>query len=165
MLIRRAVRHALLATVFAAGAAAPAFASSYDNPSYDSQPMQPSMNEPAPLPLPMPQPMHQGDVTYITGGIGKTAQRAIKSQAQDFNLAITNANPQGDFTTGTALTITTPGGRSVLDLRTSGPLLYAELPAGRYRIEAVNQGVTRVRDVTVSQNRATDVHLIWPQMG
>lgn len=114
----------------------------------------------------VPQAMHQGDVTYLTGGIGLNSQRAMEAQAPRYDLAVTNANEQGEFTgQGTALTIQAKNGRDILHVTGIGPLFYAKLPPGNYVIHASNDGQYRTRDVKIIPNQATDVHLIWPQRG
>lgn len=113
----------------------------------------------------MPQPMHKGDITYISGGIGLGEQHALESQAKHYDLAITNADKAGAFTTGTRLVITAKDGRDVLRVAATGPLFYAKLPPGDYTIRAVNNGQSRKRTVKVASGATTDVHLIWTQMG
>lgn len=113
----------------------------------------------------LPRPEHQGTVTYISGGIGMSGQRAMEATAREYNLRISNANKAGDFTAGTNVVIHRSSGRAVLNVADTGPLLYAKLPPGDYVIRAVNEGIERQRDVRISTNRSTVVHLIWPQKG
>ena len=113
----------------------------------------------------MPRPVRQGDVTYISGGIGVTEQRALESQARNYDLAITNANNAGDFTVGTALVIQSKNGKDILRVGGTGPLFYAKLPPGEYVIHASNDGQKRMRDVKIASGCTLDVHLIWPQKG
>jgi hypothetical protein len=113
----------------------------------------------------LPRSEHQGGIAYISGGIGLSGQRAMDATAREYNLRISNANRTGDFTAGTNVVIRRRSGRAVLDVADTGPLLYAKLPPGDYIIRAVNEGVERRRDVRISANRSTVVHLIWPQKG
>jgi len=114
---------------------------------------------------PLLQPSHQGNVTYISGGVGLDEQNALKADAHEYDLAISNSNRAGQFTTGTALTIDTTGGRSILQVSKTGPLFYAQLPPGNYVIHAMNEGQQRTREVRVGRTASADIHLIWPQNG
>lgn len=136
----RNIEGAMLAATLAAGFAAPAFAA-------------------------WPMAMHQGDITYVSGGIGMGQQRALEAQARHYNLAITNANRAGDFTTDTALVIRSKTGREILNVADTGPMFYAKLPPGDYVIHATNEGQQRTRDVNIASRGMTDLHLIWPQQG
>jgi hypothetical protein len=113
----------------------------------------------------MPQPMHQGKIAYVTGGIGHAEQQALKAEARDYNLAVTNADKEGAFTTGTALVIRAKDGRDVLRVDHTGPLFYAKLPAGDYVLHATNSGQNLTRDIRIAPAHAADIHLIWPQQG
>jgi hypothetical protein len=140
MLWSRDVQLAALAAVLSAGLAVPALA------------------DPA-----LPQPVQQGSVTYLTGGFGLDERDAMKADAHDYNLAITNADRAGAFTAGTSLTIRAKSGSDVLNVASSGPLLYAKLPPGNYVMDATNDGVHRTRDVTVPASGSVEIHLTWPQ--
>ena len=111
----------------------------------------------------LPQPVHEGDVTYITGGIGADETQALEASAGSYDLQISNAEKNGDFTAGTDLVIWAKNGREVLQARNTGPLLYAQLPPGDYVIDATYKGVERVRDAKVGGKGATGIHLIWQQ--
>jgi hypothetical protein len=113
----------------------------------------------------MPKPVHQGDVTYVSGGIGLDEQHALEAAARNYNLEITNADRKGEFTVGTNLVIKNKSGHDMLRATDTGPLFYAKLPPGAYTIQATSGDQQRVRHVTIAAKGATDVHLIWPQTG
>lgn len=113
----------------------------------------------------MPQPVHQGDVTYLSGGIGSGEQHALEAAARNYNLEITNADRKGEFTAGTNLVIKSRSGHDVLRATDTGPLFYAKLPPGEYTIQATSGDQQRVRHVKIAAKGSTDVHLIWPQVG
>jgi len=113
----------------------------------------------------MPQRVHQGNVTYISGGIGWGEQHALQAAARNYNLEITNADRNGEFTAGTNLVIKSGSGHDVLHATDTGPLFYAKLPPGEYTIQATSGNQQRVRHVKIAARGSTDVHLIWPQVG
>jgi len=113
----------------------------------------------------MPQPVHQGDVTYISGGVGLGEQHALEAAARNYNLEITNADRKGEFTAGTNLVIQSNSGHDMIKATNTGPLFYAKLPPGEYTIQATSGHQRRVRHVKIAAKGSTDVHLIWPQVG
>jgi hypothetical protein len=110
----------------------------------------------------LPEPVQQGAVTYISGGVGLDEQQAMKAAAKDYALTITYADKAGSYVTGVSVVITARDGRNVLHAEDTGPLFFAKLPAGAYRVEATHDGERRVRDVTVAERGAVDLHLVWP---
>lgn len=102
-------------------------------------------------------------VSYITGGIGEDEQHTMEASAARYDLLVTNAQPSGAYTAGTDLVITDRAGRDVLDARNTGPLLYAQLPPGKYVLHATFRGLQREQSVEVSGQRPSRISLIWPQ--
>jgi hypothetical protein len=108
----------------------------------------PSAAQPAPA---SPDVHKQGDVSYVSGGVGDDSERAMKAIAKDFNLHITLATPTGEYLAGTKLQIAAGSGKTVLDATSGGPLFYAELPPGKYTIRAMGpQGQTKSETVDVT---------------
>ena len=135
------IRDGLFAAAVTVGFAAPAFAGSM-----------------------FPHPVHQGQSSYITGGIGEDEKQAMEASARDYDLLISNAEKDGEFTAGTDFSITDRHGREVLQARNTGPLFYARLPPGNYVVHAAYNGVQRVRDVSITGKGSSDIHLIWPEV-
>lgn len=109
----------------------------------------------------LPQPVHHGNVTYITGGIGQSEQNSLRSQAGNYNLLITDANKQGQFTADNAFTITNKAGNEMISVVNSGPLFYAKLPPGQYKVTARNGDQRQVEKVNITPHHEDNLHLIW----
>jgi transposase InsO family protein len=108
-----------------------------------------------------PQPMHQGDVTYVTGGVGEGARAALETTAKDYNLRITNADKKSEMTGMDSLVIKDGKGTAILTLQNGDPILYAKLPAGTYTVEAKNGSESKIEKVTIGAEKASDIHFIW----
>ncbi|MDE1902206.1 MAG: hypothetical protein KGI37_11315 [Alphaproteobacteria bacterium] len=111
----------------------------------------------------MPQPYHTNGITYISGGIGIDEENAIKAQAGNYNLKITDADKQGQFTGGTNLVIRSNGGQDVIKVDNAGPMFDAQLPPGRYTVKASNGAQQEIRHIKISEDKPVDMHLIWRQ--
>ena len=104
----------------------------------------------------------QGDISYVSGGVGDDSARAMKAVAKDFNLQITLARPNGEYLAGTKLQIQSGSGKTVLEATSGGPLFYAALPPGEYTVRAMApQGEMKSEKVnlTKSGHAAMLIHL------
>ena len=108
-----------------------------------------------------PQPIQSGDATYISGGVGSDEKKVMQAIAQDYNLRITNADKDGHFTAGTDLMITGKKDVKIISATNTGPLFYARLAAGRYKITATHRGVEEVRNIQVVGDKSVNVYLRW----
>jgi len=108
-----------------------------------------------------PQAVSEGNITYISGGVGSDEEDAIKSEASKYDLLISNAKKNGGFTINAHIVIKNSGGQEILDVDNAGPLFYVNLPSGKYVVQATSRGQQKVQSVNISAPKATDVHLIW----
>lgn len=108
------------------------------------------------------QVQRQGNVAYVTGGIGDEERNMLHSVRHEYNLRILNSSKRGEFMGDTNIAIYDSRGHEIVNANDAGPLLYARLPAGRYSITAENDdGDTQTRNIRVSSDHATRTHLVW----
>lgn len=107
-----------------------------------------------------PQEIHEGNLTYITGGIGEQSTEALRASKNNYKLRVVNAGPKGAFVGETAIEISDMNGDDVLQVK-GGPLFYANLPNGKYKIEVGVQGITQEKTFTISSKKPTDIRFIW----
>jgi hypothetical protein len=107
------------------------------------------------------QPKEQNGVTYINGGVGTDEQNAMKALRADYNLRLTFATKQtGAYRSDVQLDIADARGASVLSVANTGPMFFAKLPAGTYKISASAEGKTFKRSVKLG-NGAKEMTLHW----
>ena len=100
--------------------------------------------------LAAPMPHQQNGITYLNGGIGEEEQGAMKAQRADYNLLLTFATQQsGAYRSGVQLDIMDVKGANLLSVPNTGPMFFAKLPPGTYRISAAADGKTFKRTVKV----------------
>jgi hypothetical protein len=87
----------------------------------------------APLPLEIKT---QGDITYVTGGVGDEELRMLLAKGGDFNLHLLLNAKGGDYLSNIAIHVTDAKGTGVLDVSDAGPYLYVKLAPGKYSLEA-----------------------------
>jgi hypothetical protein len=113
---------------------------------------------------PVLQPQTQGEVRFVTGGVGAEENEALKAVSADYNLHLQfSAKDSGEFLSDVELRITDANGRVVLQTVSDGPKLFAKLQPGRYTIEAVYGGKTLRNAVTIAGQRGASLSLVWPE--
>ncbi|KLU35314.1 hypothetical protein AB595_18955 [Massilia sp. WF1] len=94
------------------------------------------------------QPKEQNGIAYINGGVGQDEQNAMRALRADYNLQLTFATRQtGAYRSDVQLDIADAKGNNVLSVPDTGPMFFAKLPPGTYRISAAAEGKTFKRSV------------------
>lgn len=100
----------------------------------------------------LPPERSQGAVTYISGGIGKDESEAMKQAASRYSLSIemASAGPRAQYVSDVKIDIRDQKGTTVLSVTSDGPFLLANLPPGRYTVNAAKNGKSQQRDIVVA---------------
>jgi spermidine/putrescine-binding protein len=110
--------------------------------------------------LAAPTAHQQNGITYLNGGVGQEEQSAMKAERADYNLRLTFATKTGAFRSDVQLDISDAKGASLLSVANTGPMFFAKLTPGTYRISAAAQGKTFKRTVKIG-NAPQEVMLHW----
>ena len=114
----------------------------------------------------LPAERSQGSVTYISGGIGKDESDAMKLAASRYSLAIEMSSPAGpraEYVADVKIDIRDQRGATVLNTISDGPLLLANLPPGRYTVNATKNGASQRRDIVVGSGTRPRVMFSFPE--
>lgn len=106
----------------------------------------------------------QGNVNYISGGVGDDEAAAMQSQAASYPLElqfVQKAQPRDEFLADVKVRITDQSGKVVLDAVSSGPFLLAKVAPGRYQVEADYNGVVKRRSVDLRSGKRQKAVLVW----
>jgi hypothetical protein len=108
-----------------------------------------------------PAAHQQNGITYVNGGVGQEEQAAMRAQRADYNLQLTFATSQsGAYRSDVQLDIMDAKGANLLSVPNTGPMLFAKLPPGTYRISAAAEGKTFKRTVKIGAG-AKEMTLHW----
>ena len=100
--------------------------------------------------------------TYENGGIGHSEQEAMRKTANEWPLRMVfSARKDNEFEAGVKLLVTDDRGAPLLVLNSAGPMTYAKLPPGKYRVTATANGLTESREVTLDGKQGRDVFFHW----
>ncbi|WP_260962078.1 carboxypeptidase-like regulatory domain-containing protein [Pseudomonas citri] len=107
------------------------------------------------------QPLQQNGITYLSGGIGVDEARAIE-QSQGYNLHMMfSIGVDNKFIPDVNVTVQNASGQTVLTLTEVGPLVYVQLPPGKYTIRATRNGEERHDRADVGSGAARNLVFHW----
>ncbi|ANI57865.1 hypothetical protein ABH908_000716 [Pseudomonas frederiksbergensis] len=107
------------------------------------------------------QQQQQNGITYLSGGIGEDEAKAIQ-QTKGYNLHMTfSTGPQDEYVPDVDLVIQKAAGQTVLTLSEAGPLVYVQLPAGKYTVIATHKGEVRRDTADVGSGAARNLVFHW----
>ena len=101
------------------------------------------------------------NVAYVSGGIGEDELDEIRARERSFNLKLLFAERSGAYLGDVNVVVTKAGGDAVFDVKSVGPFLLINLPAGSYEIRASIDGQVQQRRLSVSAKGRTDAVLRW----
>jgi len=110
----------------------------------------------------------QGSIRYATGGIGADEVAAFKAAAPQYPLELLfaqKANPNDVYLADVKVVVKSASGQVLLDTVSGGPFLLAQLPPGKYRIEADNDGVVKQQVVELKAGQHRRVVFVWDAPG
>ncbi len=123
--------------------------------------LQAATNEPIDMSGVQLEPKQQNGITYLSGGIGLDESRAIQ-QAKGYNLHMTfSAGPANEYTPDVSLAIQNMQGQSVLALSDIGPIVYVQLPPGKYVVAATRAGQEKRNDIELKDGAVRDLVFHW----
>ena len=116
----------------------------------------------APVARAQMQPQTQGDVTYISGGIGDEWQQSMEALRNQYNLHLLFAQQgTGAYFANIPVQITDGSGHKVLDAVSQGPFLYARLRPGQYTVTASYLGQAQSRAAQIPATGGIDLNFFW----
>lgn len=108
-------------------------------------------------------PQTQGEVGFVSGGVGGDEQRAMQAMRADYNLGLLfSVQGSGEYLSGVKVRITDASGKVFLETVSDGPKLFAKLKPGRYLVTADRDGQAIERKATVGGGQMTALSLAWP---
>ena len=129
-------------------------------------PAPPAHDEIARSAAPLPREHRQGEVVWMSGGIGLDESQAMQRAAPQWPLTVEFARRDGarsDYLADVEVLVRDSRGHEVLGTRAQGPFLMAKLNPGRYTVEAARGDHVIERQVVVRAGQPARVLMLWPQ--
>lgn len=112
----------------------------------------------------LPATQKQGEISYLSGGIGLTEANAIKHVAKRYPLElefVLKAKPKDEYLADVKVNIKDAHGKVVLDTTADGPFLLAQMPAGKYTISADRDGKVEHRRIEIAAKEHQRLVFAW----
>jgi hypothetical protein len=112
-----------------------------------------------------PKQVH-GSVVYLSGGTSAAQALAMRSEAANYPLELDFLWGRGAKESPIAVvdwSIKNVAGQALLHASSSGPVVLASVPDGRYMVTARHEGKTLSRTATVRKGTHDTVVMEWPQ--
>ncbi|MGF7188208.1 hypothetical protein JOE11_001235 [Robbsia andropogonis] len=109
----------------------------------------------------LPAAAQQGDVTFLSGGVGKDESDAIKKASAHWPLSLTFIGGDRNFVADVAVKITDAKGGTVLETSAKGPYMLVRLRPGHYTVHATYSGKEQTRAVNVTDKGHARARFSW----
>jgi len=112
----------------------------------------------------LPAPRAQGEVTYLSGGVGLDEANAFKRVAKDYPLELdflAKAKSKDEYLANVKVRIKDARDKLVLSTTSEGPFLLARMPAGKYTISADHDGNIEQRKIEIAAGTHRRVVFEW----
>ncbi|TKC89768.1 carboxypeptidase regulatory-like domain-containing protein [Trinickia terrae] len=109
----------------------------------------------------LPQIQQQGDVSFVSGGVGSDESSALKRAQHDWPLALRFTGPGTEYLADVHVRIVNAHDGEVLNAESRGPYMLVRLRPGRYTVHAAYNGKDQMKAVTVSGSGSTKADFYW----
>ncbi|WP_423392951.1 carboxypeptidase-like regulatory domain-containing protein [Burkholderia sp. LMG 21824] len=109
----------------------------------------------------LPAARQQGDVTFVSGGVGQDESTAFQHNESSWPLALRFTGKGGEFLADVHVRIVDGKGTEVLKTDARGPYMLVKVPPGRYTVHASYQGNEESRAVTVGAKGGAKTAFQW----
>ncbi|AHV93323.1 putative exported protein [Bordetella holmesii 70147] len=113
----------------------------------------------------LPQAQQQGDVRFLSGGIGQGQSDAMKAAASQYRLMLTfaqrAAGGSAQYLADIPVEISNAQNKVVLKTVSQGPYLLANLPAGDYTVKATSNGQVKTQGVHIGASGTANAIFEW----
>ena len=109
----------------------------------------------------MPQVQHQGDVAFVSGGVGSDESKALQGAEHRWPLALRFTGPGSDFLADVHVQIVDAHGSDVLQTTSRGPYMLVKLRPGRYTVHARYKSDDQQKAVTIPTTGSAKSAFYW----
>jgi hypothetical protein len=103
------------------------------------------------------------EIPYVSAGFGLDERAQLRELSKSDNLELSFALKNKDYLSGADIVIKDDQGKEILKAVSDGPLFFAKLPGGKYRIEATAEGRTEEQVVQVPAKGQTQAYFAWQE--
>lgn len=115
----------------------------------------------------LPPVQTQGDIRYLSGGVGADETAAIKAETSRYALTLlfaAKSDGNDAYLASIPVSIQNSRGTQVLSTVTDGPYLLVNLVPGSYKVSASYAGIERTLNIDLKTGVPLQRSLVWPQV-
>jgi hypothetical protein len=106
----------------------------------------------------------QGDISFISGGVGGDERDAMQAISKNYNLNLLfSLDGSGEYLSDVQVRIKDTAGNSLLDTVADGPMFFAKLKPGRYDLNVEQSGHSIEKTIVIDGKQRARLSLSWPQ--
>lgn len=109
----------------------------------------------------LPQIQRQGDVSYVSGGVGQDESKALEHVRSHWPLSLQFTGPSSDFLADVNVRIVDGHDKEVLRADSQGPFMLVKLSPGRYTVHATYKNRDQTKTVNVASKGSTQAAFYW----
>jgi hypothetical protein len=109
----------------------------------------------------MPQVQQQGDVSFVSGGVGLDESKALQAAQSQWPLSLRFTGPASNFLANVHVRIVDAQGGDVLTATSRGPFMLVRLRPGRYTVHAAYEDREQTRTVSVPAKGTARASFYW----
>jgi hypothetical protein len=112
----------------------------------------------------IPQIQQQGDVTFVSGGVGSDEASALRRAQHEWPLVMRFTGPGSEYLADVHVRIVGAHAGEILNTDSRGPYMLVRLPPGRYTIHATYNGNDQRKAVTVPERGSVRADFYWSSL-
>ena len=109
----------------------------------------------------LPQIQQQGDVSYVSGGVGTDESKALQHAQSQWPLSLRFTGPGSDFLADVHVRVVDAHSGEVLNATSRGPYMLVKLRPGRYTVHAQYKDHDQSKAVTVPAKGSAKAAFYW----
>jgi len=110
------------------------------------------------------QQQTQGEVSFVSGGVGGDERDAMRAVRSDYNLHLLfSVAGTGEYLSDVKICIKDAGGNNLLETVADGPMFFARLKPGRYIVSVDRDGQIVDKSANIDGKQQASLSFTWPE--
>ncbi|HEY2607123.1 carboxypeptidase-like regulatory domain-containing protein [Paraburkholderia sp. RL18-103-BIB-C] len=109
----------------------------------------------------LPQIQQQGDVSFVSGGVGLDESKALQSAQSQWPLSLRFTGPSSEFLADVRVRVVDAHNSEVLNTTSRGPYMLVKVRPGRYTVHAQYKDQEQTKAVTVPAKGTARSAFYW----
>ncbi|AXE93463.1 carboxypeptidase regulatory-like domain-containing protein [Paraburkholderia sp. DD10] len=109
----------------------------------------------------LPQVQQQGDVSFVSGGVGLDESKALQAAQSQWPLSLRFTGPTAEFLADVHVRVVDAHNGEVLNATSRGPYMLIKLRPGRYTVHAQYKDRDQSKAVTVPAKGSAKAAFYW----